>query len=441
MNRRVRLACVFGLALLSVGALAQDRETKVRGDKTKVEGAGFWIYNDLPKGIAEGRKTGKPLLVVFRCIPCDQCAGFDESLVELDSAVQDLMRRFVCVRIVHANGMDLSLFQFDYDQSWAAFFMNPDKTIYGRYGTRSHQTESHNDVSLPGFRRALEGALAVHRGYPANRATLTAKLGPRAEYATPEAFPWFKGRYGSALDYQGKVVQSCIHCHQVAEGTRLAYRTTGRPLPDSVLYPYPNPKILGLIADPKTASTLAQVTPGSPAEKDGFRAGDEIIGLEGQPILSVADIQWVLHHAGATGKLRAQVRRAGATVALPLTLEAGWRRKDDIAWRASSWDLRRQVLGGFIAQDLTDAERREAGLPNTGMALRVKHVGQYSPHDVAKRAGVQKDDILTGVDGRTERIRESDLLGRLMQEKKPGDRTAFTALRRGQTLQFTITAQ
>ena len=27
---------------------------------------GDWIYNDLPKGYAEAKKTGKPLLVVFR---------------------------------------------------------------------------------------------------------------------------------------------------------------------------------------------------------------------------------------------------------------------------------------------------------------------------------------------------------------------------------------
>ena len=36
-----------------------------------------------------------------------------------------------------AYGLDLSLFQFDYDQSFAAFLMNADKPIYGRFGTRS----------------------------------------------------------------------------------------------------------------------------------------------------------------------------------------------------------------------------------------------------------------------------------------------------------------
>jgi hypothetical protein len=44
------------------------------------------------------------------------------------------------------------------------------------------------------------------------------------------------------------------------------------------------------------------------------------------------------------------------------------------------------------------------------MALRIKHVGQYSPHDVAKQAGFLKGDILVSFDGRTDLLRETDLL-------------------------------
>ena len=34
-----------------------------------LEVKGDWIYNDLQAGLAEARKTGKPLLVVIRCVP------------------------------------------------------------------------------------------------------------------------------------------------------------------------------------------------------------------------------------------------------------------------------------------------------------------------------------------------------------------------------------
>jgi hypothetical protein len=41
-----------------------DRE--VAEDQEAVKSTGFWIYNDFDEGFAEAKKTGKPLLVVFR---------------------------------------------------------------------------------------------------------------------------------------------------------------------------------------------------------------------------------------------------------------------------------------------------------------------------------------------------------------------------------------
>ena len=67
--------------------------------------------------------------------------------------------------------------------------------------------------------------------------------------------------------------------------------------------------------------------------------GDEIVRLEGQPLLSIADVQWVLHRADPEGaSLKAEVRRDGRPVEVTLTLPKGWRRHDDLSWRASSWD-------------------------------------------------------------------------------------------------------
>jgi len=62
--------CAGTLLLLAATAqAAENRETKVRGDKTEVEATGLWIYNDLAQAYAEARQTRKPMLVVFRCVP------------------------------------------------------------------------------------------------------------------------------------------------------------------------------------------------------------------------------------------------------------------------------------------------------------------------------------------------------------------------------------
>jgi len=275
-----------------------DRDTKVRADKDKVGGEGFWIYDDLPRGVAQAKSSGKPLLVVFRCIPCEACAKLDEQVVERDPTVQALLDKFVCVRIPHANGMDLALFQYDYDQSWAAFFLNADLTIYGRYGTRSHRTESEHDVTLEGFAKSLEGALELHARYPADKGALAAKRGGPVDAKVPEDFPTLKGKFTAALDYRGAVAKSCIHCHQVGEAQRLVWRNAGKPIPTALMHPYPNPKILGLVMDPAQRARVLDVTAGSQAERDGFKVGDDIATFDGQPVLSIADLQWVLHHAG-----------------------------------------------------------------------------------------------------------------------------------------------
>src|SRR6476659_2381752 len=81
-------------------AEAQTREEKVLADRKKVEAEGFWIYGDWAKGLAEAKKSNKPLLVVLRCIPCEECVKLDDDLVNQDPVIRPLLDKFVCVRIV-----------------------------------------------------------------------------------------------------------------------------------------------------------------------------------------------------------------------------------------------------------------------------------------------------------------------------------------------------
>lgn len=50
-------------------AAPNEREQKVRGDKQKMDADDSWIYNDLEAGQLIGKREGKPLMVVYRCIP------------------------------------------------------------------------------------------------------------------------------------------------------------------------------------------------------------------------------------------------------------------------------------------------------------------------------------------------------------------------------------
>jgi serine protease Do len=121
--------------------------------------------------------------------------------------------------------MDLSLFQFDYDMSFAVTFLNADRTVYGRYGSRTGNEEhAADEISMEGLAAAMEGALKIHVGYPGNRKALTGKQPvKKVKYPVPEKIPTM-GKFKSVLDYEGKVAGSCIHCHAIHDEERREIR-------------------------------------------------------------------------------------------------------------------------------------------------------------------------------------------------------------------------
>ncbi len=429
------IRCILLVLLVPSLVLAQPkktREQKVREDRAKVVADGFWIYNDLPKAFAEAKRTKKPLLVVLRCIPCEECVKLDDELVDKDPVIRPLLDQFVCVRQVSTNGLDLRTFQYDTDQSFAVFMLNADGTIYGRFGTRSHRTEWLEDVSLAGMAKALKGSLELHKNYPNNKQMLAGKRGEPLEVDSPEKYPALKDKYTNALNYQGNVVQSCIHCHQIGDAQRQFYRAAGKPLPEKLLFPYPHPKSIGLILDPEEMATVKKVTPGSPAAAAGFQAGDEIKIMNGQPLLSIADVQWVLHNTDPAGEsVPVDVERGGQRVALELALKKGWRQAGDISWRATSWGLRRMATGGMKLEPLPAEDRKRLDVPENSMAILVRHVGQYGPHAAAKKAGFQPGDVIVQFDGRDDLLTDSAVLAYGVTQKKPDDQVPVTILRNG----------
>ena len=349
--------------------------------------------------------------------------------------------KFVCVRIVKADDLDLNLFQFDYDLTFSMFFMNADKTIYGRYGTRSSVEDAERHMSKEGLAQALQSALMLHENYPNNRSVLTGKQPIASKYKEPNDYPSLRGRYKSTLDYAGEVTKSCLHCHQIQDAARQIVREQRKPISDAQMYPYPLPQTIGFSLDPQTRSKIKSVVAGTVADLGGLKPGDEVITLGGQAILSIADAQWVLHHATASQDLPVVVHRNGERVSLNVKLVEGWRRQNDISWRVSSWGMRRIGTGGLLFEPLTTEQRRNVGVDPDGLALRVKHVGQYGAHAAAKRAGFKAGDIVTSYDGQMSDWTPSQLLGYIGQETITGQKVVVRINRNGQILKLTLPIQ
>lgn len=432
---------LFFSGLPHAGAEAvKDREGAVRGDKAAMENDARWIYNDWKKGFEEAKRQGKPLLIVLRCVPCISCMGIDTQVLLQESDVSPLLDKFVCVRVINGNALDLSLFQFDYDLSFSAMIFNGDGTVYGRYGSWTHQKNA-QEKSTAGLKETLQTALNIHSGYPANKTSLAGKQGGPIPFKTPVEIPGLAGKYRHELDWQGKVVQSCVHCHQIGDAFRTSTWEQKKPVPLEWIFPHPGPECIGLEMDLNRAVKVTGVSKDSPAAKAGLQAGDEITSLSGQPLVSVADLSWVLHRSPETTTLPVSVKRNGSPVSLNLELNGGWRQKSNISRRVGTWDMRGMVLGGLLLEELPDAERAPLKLAEDALALRVKHVGQYDRHAAAKRAGFKANDVIVEIDGSSARATEGQVIGRLLTGHRIGESVKATVLRGDQRLTFSLPMQ
>lgn len=66
--RALLSAIIFGSAAI-FPAHGGERDDKVNGEREALADSDLWIYNDLGKGFAEAKASGRPMLVVYRCIP------------------------------------------------------------------------------------------------------------------------------------------------------------------------------------------------------------------------------------------------------------------------------------------------------------------------------------------------------------------------------------
>ena len=426
-------------------AVAQAPLQQVLGDQNI---APFWTYDNLDLGMQKARESGKPLLVTIRCVPCHACRGMDQSVVNpTDLELITLMNQFVCVRIVQAWGLDLSLFQYDMNQSWAAFFLNADSVIYGRYGTRAAQRDD-KAITIEGFSKALEGAVDLHRRYliePTKvKADLSAKIGPKPRWDKPDDIPVIQRtvRWGKPLGKMtGSKQTECLHCHFVPAADMMSTLDAGEPIPDQALWAYPLPETVGWTLDPKEMAKITKVGIKSQAEKAGFQAGDAMIRINQQPIISIADIQWILHQAGEEDTLSVQVKRNDQQLNLELSLETGWRRKDEFASRVSSWDFFKVKLFGVNQLEaLTDSESAELDLPAGQTALRIVKLAPSwgGMNQDVRKAGLQEGDIIIQVDDTTKLSDHSEILAYLVQSKRSGEILNLVVLREGKRTKLSV---
>jgi serine protease Do len=309
----------------------------------------------------------------------------------------------VRVRLSKLEGVDLNVFEFDYDLTMMIFFLNADEHIYGRYGGREGKSADARQ-SLAGLRYAMQAALGTHRRV--------------AESPIPKA----SERPQTVSDlFGGKRRDGCVHCHQVKETQNNNLKRDGLWNPDHI-WRYPLPDNLGLVLEVDRGNVIKHVESDSPAARVGLRPGDVVRNLGDTAIHSPADARFALDKAPKSGSIEITWQRGDETSQKRLALPKGW-RKTDLSWRRSmQWAV---PSARVVGRNLNPEERQTRGLSAGQLAFWQL----YPVSTAAAAAGVREKDIILGFDGKLLEMTSYKFLSYVRRNYVVGDKVTIDVLR------------
>ena len=313
-------------------------------------------------------------------------------------------------------GVDLNLFAFDYDLTWAAFFMNHRGHVYARYGTRK-EVAAESMMSKTGLKYVMKKVLDAHAKDPDRK-----PVGPKRAPFAPESFKSLPPKLRSG--------QQCMHCHQVWDYMR---KDNPRFSKVEVLKTYPLPENLGMTFELDRPNVVASVERSSIASRARILKGDEILEMNGTPVYSSADASSVLHNLGKGKSISTALSRKGRKMTVRLAPRGNWRYRD-ISWRGSMWSL--QPASGWWAKQLTDGELRQNGLRPGTFATQIRGIVNWASPGLAagkavKAAGLRKGDVVLSVNGKRDFESEREFQAWFRLNHKAGDPIRIEILRGG----------
>jgi len=318
------------------------------------------------------------------------------------------------VRIQSMNGVNIDLFQFEYDLTWMGFFMDAEDRFYARYGGREDaEAESHlNKQSLLATMRQVvelhrQGRTQMGRYEPTPKST-----------RTPEDIPTMGPMMARRKD------NKCIHCHDVKVAS-LRHLQSIEKFSRDMVFTYPAPSAAGIELDPVDQSRVRRVVAGSSADRAGVRQGDRLAAADGQRVTTLGDFSRVLELTPAEAALPIEVERGGAVVPLELRLAGNWRRSGDPSWRESLHVA--GPNGGFWGQKLSASEREMGKLAAGAMAVKVTFI--WGDH--TRKAGLRTGDVIVEWDGGRSDMTINQLHAHLNLNRNYGDTVDVVVMRDG----------
>ncbi len=313
--------------------------------------------------------------------------------------------------------MDIALFERDWHNAIYYFILNADEQIYLRYGGRD-ETSPEAYLNYEALELALKLGLEQHAKAQAGQ--LPAKPRPAPMY--PSEMPLLKEEVMDA----GR----CVECHLVGDYQLLEKERAGVLDKLTDMFVYPDIKRIGIELDiPK--GLVVKAATGAMAGA-GMLAGDLIVDINGEPVLTFGDLQYEYNKVPRKApSIELGVKRGDARLAFTAALPKEW-WYTDLYHRY--WTIEPQAY--FTSKPLSAERRKELGLPEDGLAAEVVKVDPAA--QVYNLHKLQAGDIITAVNGvdRDDFTENLDIYIRLHVDS--GDKFTARYLRNGESHEMAV---
>jgi S1-C subfamily serine protease len=270
----------------------------------------------------------------------------------------------------------------------AVVLANADGTVYHRYGGRTDVSPMNIDTLVD----VMQQGLVTHRNHRA--APFNVSKSPTVK-VTQLVNQQLKG--------VKKPTFGCVHCHYVREAKQYAAMESGNWNPEQ-FWIWPSPQRTGLVMRQDRQYEIQKIIPHSAAEKAGIKAGDRLVSLNDQSILTKYDIQWVLDQSSnAAVHIPFSVRRNNEEIRGNLDLETAWKVGDpeNYHWRVRNIFTEHMVkflpTPGFIGNELTGSNLEALNLSKETFNLKVNQVNRGS-----YLAGIRLGDVILSANGKSD---------------------------------------
>ena len=306
----------------------------------------------------------------------------------------------------------------------AVLLANPDGTVYHRYGGRSGLSP----MSMEGLLDLMKRGLQSHTDYLRH----PSPPAPKPPLYLPQL---------ASEQLQGRIAPmfGCFHCHYAREAQQYLALEAGTWTPDQ-FWIFPEPKRLGLEMNQVQQAVVQSVLPDSPAAQAGLQPGDHLQTLNGKPVLTKYDIQWILDQLpDKTQPLPFTLLRDDKPLSGHLQLQETWKVGDpaDYAWRVRNVYTEHMSkflpAPGFTGDLLTPAELESNALPPNSFALHITELN-YGTH----LAGVRRSDIVLSADNKSNFATTRDFYAFCETLRHSGRDLRLRLLRQGEQLSLMV---